>query len=120
MHSPTRRRFRLSRAGWLLPILGMAAVSVLAGQGGAAPIRPPSPYVVRSAQAIEGLIRSLQPGPRTADIVRTNQLPFSVSALSERAAEAAEFETHDTRDHVILVLEGTTRFELGGQVELPR
>jgi mannose-6-phosphate isomerase-like protein (cupin superfamily) len=104
----------------LLPILGLASVSVLTGQVGPAPIRPPTPYVVRSAQAIEDLIRSLQPGPRTADIVRTNQLPFSVSAVSERATEAAEFESHDTRDHVILVLQGTTRFELGGQVERPR
>jgi mannose-6-phosphate isomerase-like protein (cupin superfamily) len=120
MHLRTEQGPRIARAGLLSLIFGMGPASSLVGQVPPVPARPSAPYVFRSAQAMGNLIRSLQPGPRTADIVRTNQLPFSVSAVSERAAEPVEFEIHDTRDHVILVLDGATRFELGGEVERPR
>lgn len=122
MHSGTKQSQSIARAGLLSLLFGLGPASVLVGQvaPAPAPIRPPAPYVVRSAQAMDDLIRGLQAAPRTAEIVKSNKLPFSVSVVSERATEAGEFEIHDTRDHVILVLDGATRFELGGEVERPR
>lgn len=119
MHSGTKQSQSIARAGLLSLLFGLGPVSVGQVAPAPAPIRPPAPYVVRSAQAMGDLVRSLQPAPRTADIMRSNKLPFSVSVVSERATEAVEFEVHDTRDHVILVLDGTTRYELGGEVERP-
>jgi mannose-6-phosphate isomerase-like protein (cupin superfamily) len=122
MHSGTKHNHIIVPAGLLSLIFGLSPASLLMGQVTPAPTpaRPAVPYSLRSAQAMGDLIRSLQAEPRTADILRANKLPYTVSVVSERAAAAAEFETHDTRDHIVLVLEGTTHFDLGGEAEQPR
>jgi len=118
MHSRNKQTRSIGRIGLPLIVALGSAVAMLAQEQ--APARPPAPYVFRSAQAIGDLIRSLQMTPRTSDIVRSDHLPFNVNVVSERAAQAALFEVHDTRDHVFLVLDGTTRIDVGGELESPR
>ena len=122
MHSGTKHSQSSVRAGLLSLLFGLGTASVLVGQVAPTPTpaRPAAPYALRSAQALADLVSSLQANPHTADILRSNKLPYTVSVVSEKAAVAAEYETHDTRDHIVLVLEGTTHFELGGEAEKVR
>ena len=41
-------------------------------------------------------------------------LPFSVTITTEAKKIASEFEYHEGRDHIFLILDGATKYELGG------
>lgn len=40
--------------------------------------------------------------------------PFTVVIMAEEKKAAAEFEWHEARDHIFQIVEGSTKFELGG------
>ncbi len=66
-----------------------------------------------SAPTLEGMVKSLEEAPAAKDIV-TGKMGVSITISAEEKKAAKEFEYHAHRDHVFQVLDGTTRYEVGG------
>ena len=108
----TRRNFLLTA-----PIAAAAAspfadtmlrASTAAGQGGDAPL----PIQVFTAADMAGELKGVQGNHSTKNLVTS---PATLMVINEETKKAAkEFEWHATRDHVFQVLEGETKYELGG------
>lgn len=79
-----------------------------------------APFVSLTGADIERLADSLERKPGAHGIVASNDLPFTVRAISEQSVRAEEFEIHEFRDHVVQVLAGETTFAVGGEAENPR
>ena len=47
-------------------------------------------------------------------------LPLTIAMTAQNAKSAGEFEYHDGRDHIFLILEGATNFDVGGTPKNPR
>jgi mannose-6-phosphate isomerase-like protein (cupin superfamily) len=47
-------------------------------------------------------------------------LPLTIAMTAQKAKSAGEFEYHDGRDHIFLILEGSTNFDVGGAPKNPR
>jgi mannose-6-phosphate isomerase-like protein (cupin superfamily) len=73
-----------------------------------------STFKLFTEQAIESLVKDLQAAPGSKDIVSATDQVISITVTVEEKKTATEFEFHEFRDHVFQVIEGTTRYELGG------
>lgn len=76
-------------------------------------------FQVFTAQAIEGLMNELEVSHGSKDLF-TGKVGVSITISAENNKAAKEFEYHQHRDHVFQVLEGMTRYELGGTPKNPR
>ena len=108
----TRRNFLWTAplaAAVALPLtdtmLHAAAPSAEAGQG--------ATFQLFSASTLEGMVKSLEESPAAKDIVM-GKVGVSITVSAEEKKAAKEFEYHAHRDHVFQVLDGTTRYEVGG------
>ncbi len=88
--------------------------SALAADGGER-----STFQVFPASTLEGMVKSLEEAPAAKDIV-TGSTGISITISAEEKKAAKEFEFHAHRDHVFQVLDGTTRYEIGGKPRNPR
>jgi len=77
-------------------------------------------FVSLQAEELKDLVKSLQGKSGVKEIVKSEGLPFTVRAISEKQMLAKEFEIHEFRDHVVQVLAGSTHFDVGGDTESPR
>ena len=108
----TRRNFLLTA-----PIAAAAAspfadtmlrASTAAGQGADAPL----PIQVFTAADMAGELKSVQTNHSTKNLVTS---PATLMVINEETKKAAkEFEWHASRDHIFQVLDGETKYELGG------
>lgn len=73
-----------------------------------------SPFKLFTGQTIESLVKDLQAAPGSKDIVSAANQAMSITVTVEEKKIATEFEFHEFRDHVFQVLDGSTRYELGG------
>jgi mannose-6-phosphate isomerase-like protein (cupin superfamily) len=73
-----------------------------------------STFQVFPAAEIEQMMKSLEAAPAAKDIVSAKDIAVTMNVSAEAKKAAKEFEFHEHRDHVFLVLDGTTRYELGG------
>jgi mannose-6-phosphate isomerase-like protein (cupin superfamily) len=64
------------------------------------------------AQRITDSIKALQAKPGNDNLFGSNE--FTVVLTTETAKSATEFEWHEFRDHVLLILDGSTVYEVGG------
>jgi mannose-6-phosphate isomerase-like protein (cupin superfamily) len=78
--------------------------------GAAAPV----PFQLFTAQAIQDAMKALQAAPGNKNLFDVKTLPFTVVLTTEEKKSAKEFEWHEGRDHILQILEGTTRYEVGG------
>ncbi len=111
-NKPTRRNFLLTA-----PIAAAAASpfadammrsSTAAGQGGAAPL----PIQVFTAADMASALNGVKADHSTKNLLTS---PGTLMIINEETKKAGkEFEWHETRDHVFQVLEGETKYELGG------
>jgi mannose-6-phosphate isomerase-like protein (cupin superfamily) len=81
------------------------------GQSGAA---APQPYQVFTAEKLADAMKSLQTKPGNDNLYEPKALPLTIVMTTEEKKSAKEFEWHEGRDHILLVLDGTTKYELGG------
>jgi mannose-6-phosphate isomerase-like protein (cupin superfamily) len=65
-----------------------------------------------TAEAIQAAINVLQAKPGNDNLVTGKN--FTVALTVESAKSAKEFEWHETRDHVLQILSGSTVVEVGG------
>ena len=117
----TRRNFL-----WTAPLAAAVALPVLPltdtllhAQAPAAEPGEAATFQVFTAEAIEGLMNSLEVSHGSKDLV-TGKVGVSMTISAENNKVAKEFEYHQHRDHVFQILEGMTRYELGGTPKNPR
>jgi mannose-6-phosphate isomerase-like protein (cupin superfamily) len=48
-------------------------------------------------------------------LYQPNSFPLSIAMTTQETHSAGEFEYHEGRDHIFLILEGATKFEVGGK-----
>jgi mannose-6-phosphate isomerase-like protein (cupin superfamily) len=53
-------------------------------------------------------------------LYQAKALPLTIAMTAQEKKSAGEFEYHEGRDHIFLILEGATRFDLGGTPKNPR
>jgi mannose-6-phosphate isomerase-like protein (cupin superfamily) len=71
-------------------------------------------FKVFPASTLEGMVKSLEEAPAAKDLV-TGKVGVSITISTEEKKAAKEFEYHQHRDHVFQVLDGSTRYEVGGK-----
>ncbi|MDE3104835.1 MAG: hypothetical protein KGK08_06640 [Acidobacteriota bacterium] len=111
MTSSTTRRTFLKSA----PVAAAAGLSLssLAAQAEAKPAAVP--YQLFSAQSLDEAAKALQASPGNKNLIDASAgLPVAVVMTTETAKSAKEFEWHEGRDHILLVIEGSTTYEVGG------
>lgn len=73
-----------------------------------------APVQVFTASVIQGLMNELEASHGTKDLISAKNLAVTVTVNAEERKSGAEFEYHAHRDHVFQVLDGMTRYEVGG------
>lgn len=67
------------------------------------------------AQEIAKDMRTLEANPGNITLVEEKGgIDFSMVMTTEKAKNAPEFESHQHRDHILQILEGSTIYEVGG------
>ena len=87
---------------------------------GAAQGMTPEPFQVLPAEKLVDAVRSLQAKPGNDNLFTSKTLPFSIVMTTEEKKSGAEFEYHEGRDHIFHILDGSTKYELGGTPKTPR
>jgi mannose-6-phosphate isomerase-like protein (cupin superfamily) len=72
------------------------------------------PFEVIRGEKLAEAIKALQVKPGNQNLYASDKLPFSVVLTTEEKKAGKEFEYHEGRDHVFHILDGTTKYELGG------
>jgi mannose-6-phosphate isomerase-like protein (cupin superfamily) len=111
----TRRNFLRTA-----PLAAVAALSAtdkhaLASDGGqSAGPAAPQPFQVFTAEKLADAMKALQAKPGNDNLYEPKALPLTIVLTTEEKKSAKEFEYHEGRDHIFLILEGATKYELGG------
>lgn len=108
----TRRNFLLTAplaAAVASPLADtVLRASTATGQGSAMPI----PFQVFTATDMASALKGVQADHGTKNLVTS---PATLMVINEETKKAGkEFEWHETRDHIFQVLDGETKYELGG------
>lgn len=86
----------------------MIRASTAAGQAGTAPV----PFQLFTAAEMASALSAVQANHGTKNLLTS---PGTLMIINEETKKAGkEFEWHETRDHVFQVLDGETKYELGG------
>ncbi|GGA62522.1 hypothetical protein GCM10011507_12570 [Edaphobacter acidisoli] len=116
-NQPTRRTF-LKAAPLAAAALPMTDKLLLAASAPAP--STPVPFQLFTAQKLDDAMKALQAKPGNDNLFEAKSLPFTVVMTLEEHKSAKEFEYHEGRDHVFLILDGTTRYDVGGTPKNPR
>jgi mannose-6-phosphate isomerase-like protein (cupin superfamily) len=87
---------------------------------GEAPGESPEAFQLFTAEKFADLIKSFHADLGEHYLYRPETLPLTIAISTQGAKPTGEFEYHETRDHIFLILEGATKFELGGAPKNPR
>jgi mannose-6-phosphate isomerase-like protein (cupin superfamily) len=112
--NPGRRNFLrtvpvAAAAGLTLADASLFA-SYAAGQNAAT--AAPSGFQLFTAERIQDDMKALEAKPGADNLFGSKE--FTVVLTTETAKSAKEFEWHENRDHVLLILDGITLYEVGG------
>lgn len=110
----TRRNFLLTAPFAAAAVSPLADTMLHASSAGSAGMQPADASGIRvfTASEIEKEVNGAKVNHETKNLLTT---PGTLIILTEEAKKAAkEFEWHATRDHVFQVLDGETKYELGG------
>jgi mannose-6-phosphate isomerase-like protein (cupin superfamily) len=115
INNRTRRNFLRTAplaAAATLSLTDKLALATDAGQsaGSAAP----QPFQVFTAAKLVDAMKALQAKPGNDNLYEPKALPLTIVLTTEEKKSAKEFEWHEGRDHILLVHEGETVYELGG------
>ncbi len=114
LRNPGRREFlRIVPAGAAVGFTIANAslfASVAVAQAQSASVGPN--FQLFTAGKIQDDVKALQASPGDNNLVQEKN--FKVALTVETAKSAREFEWHEGRDHILLVLEGETVYQVGG------
>jgi quercetin dioxygenase-like cupin family protein len=83
----------------------------VAEEGAATPV----PFQVFTEQQLADDSKALQSAPGNKNLVDSSAgMPVAVVLTVEKAKSAKEFEWHESRDHIVQIVDGTTVYEVGG------
>jgi quercetin dioxygenase-like cupin family protein len=105
---PTRRTFL--RAA---PLAAAAGFSLAETRLSAEPPAP-VPFKLFTAADLAAKKGALAAKPGNDNLFDAPSIPLAVVLTTEVAKSAREFEWHEGRDHVVQIVDGTTKYELGG------
>lgn len=74
----------------------------------------PVPFQLFSAEKIAGAMKALQAKPGNDNLFDAKSLPVTIVMTTEDKKSAPEFEYHEGRDHIFLILDGATKYVVGG------
>jgi len=114
----TRRNFLRTAplaAAIALPLTDtlLHAAAPAAGQAGAA-VPAPVPFQSFPAQMVEDSLKALHAAPGNQNLITAAGIAVSANLTVEDKKSGAEFEFHAHKDHIFQVLEGRTRYLVGG------
>jgi mannose-6-phosphate isomerase-like protein (cupin superfamily) len=96
-------------AGWLLADASLFATPAAAQM---APMTEGGQFEVISGREIEEDAKIVRANPGNKTLYQGSNL--AIVMTSEAAKSGAEFEWHESRDHIFRILDGATTYELGG------
>jgi mannose-6-phosphate isomerase-like protein (cupin superfamily) len=116
----TRRNFL-----WTAPLAAAVALpltdtllhasAVPSAGGQSAEAGPRVPVQLFPAAMVQGMMNDLEASHGTKDLIPpTKDLAITMTMSAEEKKSGKEFEFHAHRDHVFQVLDGMTRYEVGG------
>jgi quercetin dioxygenase-like cupin family protein len=118
--NPSRRNFLrtapIAAAAGLTLADAMLFASYAAGQSATPAAR--ATFQLFSAQRIQDGIKALQAKSGTDNLFGSRE--FTIALQTETAKSAKEYERHDSRDHILQIIDGTTVYEVGGTPKNPR
>ncbi len=85
-----------------------------------APSAPAQPYVVATAQSIDATIRELHAANKLQNLISADNLGCRVYIQHELDVSTNQAEVHDAADDIFIIMEGTTRYVLGGKLDAPK
>lgn len=74
----------------------------------------PEPFQVFTADKLADAMKALQAKPGNDNLYEPKKLPLTIVLTTEEKKSAKEFEYHEGRDHIFMIVDGTTTYELGG------
>jgi mannose-6-phosphate isomerase-like protein (cupin superfamily) len=92
------------------------ASSAGSGEG---PVNP-EPFQLFTAEKLADSIKAFQAQLGEHYLYQPKDLPLTIAVTAQEKQNAGEFEYHEGRDHIFLILEGATKFDLGGTPKNPR
>lgn len=116
----TRREFLQAAPLAAAASLPLAATIASGSSLGEAPGLKPEPFQVFTAEKIGEAMKTFQTQFGQHYLFQPEALPLTIAMTTQEKTAAKEFEFHEGRDHVFLILEGATKFELGGIPKEPR
>jgi len=77
-------------------------------------------FQVFTAETLANSMKPVQAQLGEHYLYQPKGLPLTIAMTAQNKKSAGEFEYHEGRDHVFLILEGGTRFDVGGTPKNPR
>jgi quercetin dioxygenase-like cupin family protein len=74
----------------------------------------PEPFQVFTAEKLADATNVIEAQRGQHPFYESKAVPLTVALFSQETHASKEFEYHEGRDHVFLILDGATTFELGG------
>jgi len=78
------------------------------------------PFVVRSAQSLDDLQKTLEPDNKISELIDSAGMQLRVAVQHEKNKTGAAAELHDASDDVYYVLDGSATLVLGGKLDSPK
>jgi len=105
------------RISLLLVVLALSAAVTVAQRK---PSEATRPFVVKSAQSLDDLQKSLQPDNKVSELIDSEGMQLRVAVQHEKNRVGAAAELHDASDDVYYVLDGSATLVLGGKLDAPK
>lgn len=72
------------------------------------------PVELFTAEKLAEAMKALEAKPGNDNLFDASSLPITIVMTNEVSKSAKEFEWHEGRDHIFLILDGETKYEVGG------
>lgn len=107
----------MCRLSLLLVVLVLSSAVTVAQRK---PSEATRPYVVKTAQSLDDLQKSLKPDNKVAELIDSEGMQLRVAVQHEKGRAGAAAELHDASDDVYYVLDGSATLTLGGKLDAPK
>lgn len=108
----TRRNFL--KAAPLVAAVSLPLTEKFLFASGAAQVAAPEPFQLFSAGKLADAMKMLQAKPGNDNLFDSKTLPLTIVMTTEDKKSGKEFEYHEGRDHIFQILDGATKYEVGG------
>jgi mannose-6-phosphate isomerase-like protein (cupin superfamily) len=81
---------------------------------GATQVNAPVPFKLFTAEDLADAAKTLRAKPGNDNLFDSKALPLTIVMTTEDKKIGKEFEYHEGRDHIFLILDGATKYEVGG------